>query len=89
MDQFSLHVFALREGQTFGNRTTVRDPGFSWKCVTAAAAFAAALDDNDESPFNVGAGQLAQQAMNERSRKGKGGRGVRERAGKKRIDYFK
>lgn len=28
-----------------------------------AAALAGAVDGNDESPFNVGAGQLAQEAM--------------------------
>lgn len=43
-----------------------------------AAASTAAVDDNDESPFNVGAGQLAQEAMDERSRKGE-----RERAERK------
>lgn len=31
---------------------------------------AAAVDDHDESAFNVGPGQMAQEAMDERSRKG-------------------
>lgn len=44
----------------------------------------AAMDD-DESPFNVGDGQLAQEAMDERSRKEE-----KERVGKKeRTEYCK
>lgn len=36
----------------------------------SASQRGAAVDDDDESPFNVRAGQLAQEAMDERSRKG-------------------
>lgn len=48
--------------------------------VAAGSAAAAAVDDHDESPFNVGAGQLAQEAMDERCRKGER---ERERAERK------
>lgn len=67
----SVHVFALREGQTCGNRTTVSGVFFfSEMCHSVLLMpLLAAVDDNDESPFNFGAGQLAQEAMDERSRK--------------------
>lgn len=45
---------------------------------SASQRGAAAVDDGDESPFNVGAGQLAQEAMDERPRKGERERGKKE-----------